>query len=556
MKRIFTILLLIFSANMFFSTEVNVTPGLPDALFNAVRSASAGDVLILADGGIYPNSKTLPVDVALTIKTEDGASEKARVELAANTSNNYPNNMIDADASISLKNIIFSGQKGTKSPYASRFIHRGNITGGKIHLDGVDVSRFTGVSMGGDCDTLILENSLFIGNLGVTGEWGGTWDWQGDIVKYVRIQNNTFMFCKFGPWLGDGWAHPVPLERQPSQVIIDHNTIYNITGSHAPTTTFMRTEKVQFTNNLYINGTFRPLETFSYTFFHNHPQNLDTLGTNASQISYLGPKGLWLISAEMCSTANTQIDMRSNNIGWTSDVLESWEEKGLDKPWVYTNETKMVVIDTNVAYFEEQLTFVDAPATPMFAIDSIAVHCANGMADPVKYHDTKTYYGWDWWDGNDATFDLRERADMDMSYNKDARSFTEGTSGYPLGDLNWWGQVVVDAYSNGDSNPLTSVNDVSIQPDAFGLLQNYPNPFNPTTKITYTLKSEGDLQLTVYNTLGQKVKTLVNQKVAAGEFTAHWDGTNATGEKVVSGVYLYKLKAGKYSKTMKMLLLN
>ncbi len=95
MKRNFTaffIICFMFSVNMVFSEETNVTPNLTDALFNAVSAASAGDVLILADGGVYPNSQTLPVTVALTIKTADNAAAKANVVFTSGGSG-YPANM-------------------------------------------------------------------------------------------------------------------------------------------------------------------------------------------------------------------------------------------------------------------------------------------------------------------------------------------------------------------------------------------------------------------------------------------------------------------------------
>lgn len=104
----------------------------------------------------------------------------------------------------------------------------------------------------------------------------------------------------------------------------------------------------------------------------------------------------------------------------------------------------------------------------------------------------------------------------------------------------------------------TSVDDIEnlSTPENFELLQNYPNPFNPSTQITYNLKSAADVQLTVYNSLGQKVKTLVNENVAAGAHTVEWNGTNMAGENVVSGIYFYTLKANDKSNTMKMILLR
>lgn len=90
-----------------------------------------------------------------------------------------------------------------------------------------------------------------------------------------------------------------------------------------------------------------------------------------------------------------------------------------------------------------------------------------------------------------------------------------------------------------------------LAPVTFDLAQNFPNPFNPTTSIRYTVPS-GNVNLTVYDLLGQKVRTLVNKDVAAGAYEVNWDGTNAAGNLVSSGVYFYKLTsdAGVISKKM------
>ena len=89
-------------------------------------------------------------------------------------------------------------------------------------------------------------------------------------------------------------------------------------------------------------------------------------------------------------------------------------------------------------------------------------------------------------------------------------------------------------------------------PTKFELLQNYPNPFNPYTHITYRLSGAADVELSVYNLLGQKVRTLVNKRQAPGIYTVLFDGSN-----LASGVYLYKLNVGnKFASSKKLVLLK
>ncbi len=88
------------------------------------------------------------------------------------------------------------------------------------------------------------------------------------------------------------------------------------------------------------------------------------------------------------------------------------------------------------------------------------------------------------------------------------------------------------------------------------LRQNYPNPWNPETKIEYALKKGGHVTLHIYNVLGQKVKTLLDQDQPAGFYQINWDGENDKGKVVSSGIYLYKLEVNGFSQAKTMLLLK
>jgi hypothetical protein len=93
-------------------------------------------------------------------------------------------------------------------------------------------------------------------------------------------------------------------------------------------------------------------------------------------------------------------------------------------------------------------------------------------------------------------------------------------------------------------------------PQRFTLSQNCPNPFNPRTSIRYALPQDAHVRLTVYNVLGQKVATLVDEPQSAGYKTVWWDGKDAEGDEVSSGVYFYRLTAGEFSEVKKMLLVK
>ncbi len=93
-------------------------------------------------------------------------------------------------------------------------------------------------------------------------------------------------------------------------------------------------------------------------------------------------------------------------------------------------------------------------------------------------------------------------------------------------------------------------------PTVFALGQNYPNPFNPTTDINFALPVPANVEVSVFNLLGQKVTTLVNGDMPAGNHTITWDGTTESGSAVSSGIYFYRITAGSFTETKKMMMLK
>jgi hypothetical protein len=88
------------------------------------------------------------------------------------------------------------------------------------------------------------------------------------------------------------------------------------------------------------------------------------------------------------------------------------------------------------------------------------------------------------------------------------------------------------------------------------LLDNYPNPFNPATTFRYALSEDTHVTLKVYNTLGQLVATVVDGVQLAGNHSAAWDGSNEFGKRVASGIYIYRMTAGAFTETKRMLLIK
>ena len=97
---------------------------------------------------------------------------------------------------------------------------------------------------------------------------------------------------------------------------------------------------------------------------------------------------------------------------------------------------------------------------------------------------------------------------------------------------------------------------VELKPVSFKVEQNYPNPFNPGTVISYQLPTLGNVEIKIYDVLGQEIATLVNEEKPAGKYQTVWNGTDNFGSKVTSGVYFYMVKAGNNIETKKMILMK
>ena len=129
--------------------------------------------------------------------------------------------------------------------------------------------------------------------------------------------------------------------------------------------------------------------------------------------------------------------------------------------------------------------------------------------------------------------------------------------GEPIsGDFQVTDGVLVDLSGALDAVSIVEVGDLKLGPTSFKLEQNVPNPFNPATTIAYEIPQAGPVRLVVYNLLGQQVKTLVDETVDAGAYTAVWDGRDALGNAVASGVYMYRMEGNGFSQVRRMLFLK
>jgi predicted extracellular nuclease len=120
-----------------------------------------------------------------------------------------------------------------------------------------------------------------------------------------------------------------------------------------------------------------------------------------------------------------------------------------------------------------------------------------------------------------------------------------------------FGTFKISVRNENDFGTVAGINPVhEAIPYTYQLKQNFPNPFNPETKIYFEIPQAQNVTMVIYNMLGQKVRTLVNDNYKAGQHVVNWDGTNDHGIRLSTGVYFYRIKAGDFIAAKKMLMLK
>jgi hypothetical protein len=114
----------------------------------------------------------------------------------------------------------------------------------------------------------------------------------------------------------------------------------------------------------------------------------------------------------------------------------------------------------------------------------------------------------------------------------------------------------IGADENRLREPITGIEDIQVLPSSYSLSQNRPNPFDRITRIEYALLDACHVELIIYNVLGERVVTLVNEEQSPGHKVVQWNARNQSGSEVASGIYFCRLEANDYTELKKMLLLK
>ncbi len=222
---------------------------------------------------------------------------------------------------------------------------------------------------------------------------------------------------------------------------------------------------------------------------------------------------------------NVLIDIPGDNISSGGYYLASLS----DQPETYNISDKGRIIDDNRIRFDRIIN-----------LDGNAI-VEDGISISIPYSDewTESIKG-KYADFKETNIGIYEYRDGQWSYIGG-----EGSQGTVEAKTDAYGSLAV--FYNAEHQTL---------PRKFALYKNYPNPFNPRTTIRFELAKTATVKLSIYNMLGQKIKTLVDGTIEAGYQKAVWNGTNESGQAVSSGLYLYSLESGNKRLTQKMLLVK
>ena len=443
-------------------------------------------------------------------------------------------NLINVWEDITLKNIWLGGMSVNGSTRAWGLGQALQVMDSlvTVRMDGI-WADYNGWSAFG---TGQPHTSWFINNLHARNEQnpGDVWTTflfyleAGTVLDTFKVTNSTYFqsnsFFLFPP------AYIQHLE-------VDHCTFANILKWPFHSTQWL---DAKITNNIFYN-----VSALSLTENEEEGQdpdwleygliNVDTLFANSVDSLEPGPYTI--------PENERMVEVKNNLYYWCAGVQDYWANNDSVKASVWMNSR-------TEAMFADDETWPGLVAEnnwnqdPMFNDFAELAEANAKLVQVCKDFRTGNMYQWDW---DIDVEDYPELYEVIYQYPvaENFRSYSglTGTDGLPLGDLKYYPQDV-------------GVEEETQTPVQFALEQNYPNPFNPVTTINFQLFEKGTVELTIYNLLGEKVRTLLDARRDAGSYSITWNGTNDAGQRVSSGVYFYSLETENSSMMKKMTLVK
>jgi hypothetical protein len=504
----------------------------------------------LVGGGLYICQQTLSIYGDDVLRLRSSNDQKPIIYLyptgTGGTPQNPPGNFIRLyGADLELSGIAVSG---FFEPIDSNFnnvqgnMFRNDNEGSNFTFDNCIFSNINGqiLRCEGSTGTIKITNCIFT-NLGAlsTSNFGAGKgiDLRAVSVDSLILVNNTFTNYQDRVVRHYNFSNPLAGTGNIKYTRIDHNTMYNGMGFHGLLSLGNVGDRVIITNNL-----------FKDAFAAGEDSTDVTRSAEWANTGEKYPNGnnrmMWIFTAPNDSTEWTI----SNNYYAVSDSGQAFFNQHTAEPIVVGSQLSWHINSRLGADSVNAFTLINDPG--LVNTQNLMTNLMRWYVSPTGGNKTKNTPSTLW---HRATDDMDRRPiafwinDLDAAYSTSSPAYSGSQGGFPAGDLNW--------FPTKKAEWLTWITDVETEegyiPESFSLEQNYPNPFNPSTRITFNLTESGLTNVSVYNLLGQKVATVLNQELVAGRHTVDFNGSNLS-----SGIYFYKLESGKNTATQKMMLLK
>ncbi|MBK7629523.1 MAG: T9SS type A sorting domain-containing protein [Ignavibacteriales bacterium] len=419
---------------------------------------------------------------------------------------------------------------------------RNDNEGSNYKFDNCTFSNINGqvIRCEGSTGTIKVTNCVFT-NLGAlsTSNFGAGKgiDLRAVAVDSLILVNNTWTNYQDRVVRHYNFSNPLAGTGNIKYTRIDHNTMFNGMGFHGLLSLGNVGEKVIITNNLFKDAFAAGEDSTDATRTAEWANTGEKYPNDLNRMT-------WIFTAPNDTTQWTI----SNNYYAVSDSGQAFFNAHTAEPIVVGSQLSWHINSRLGADSVNAFTLISDPI--LTNTQNLMTNLMRWYVSPTGGNKTKNTPSTLW---NRATDDMDRRPiafwinDLDAAYQTSSAAYTGSQGGFPAGDLNW--------FPTKKAEWEVWVTDVKTEegyvPETFSLEQNYPNPFNPSTKITFNLSQAGFTNLAIYNLLGQKVATIVNQELIAGRHTVDFDASNLS-----SGVYFYTIESGKNITTMKMMLLK
>ena len=553
MKRTVSIIFVLILVFTFFQNVIAQDILDVDQGFGSLNLAIAGDttdtgepkslnrVYRLARGGFYLLDKSITNvgSSTLRIVAADGEGAKPVIMPAVDEGGSSPR-MFTVSGDAEWRGLYVTGLNNLGTDGNKNNFQLGKEEGRYILDDCfLDKDRQAFFRMNGPNQKLYITNCILRNAERQADPWDGIMiAARGGIQDTIFVQNCT-MYVGSNRIMDDYNGHL-------KNVIFDHNTFDQFGGvKDGGNLALDKSVNVTITNNLFTNIGYEGgrvlddlppgvVDTFAVAMFTIDSLGFDTLATE-EQRHYV---------------------IKNNMYGWLPEVKAWLDSKPDRQAYVWNNLWTELMIAGNPNMVSENNVegmpaYSDAPDIQV-QVDYAEYRYSTGYSNennpPI------------WADRNgrgDIQVDPNSvgpaEDEYDYDYPTTEQAYTHAAGGFPAGDLNWF----PDKKAEWEAWIQTSVDNNNTAPTSFALNQNYPNPFNPSTTISYQLNKASVVKISVYNTLGQKVRVLVSDiRQNAGTHSVQWDGLDESHQLVSSGFYFYRLETNNQVQTRKMLLMK